>query len=252
MQEETKGAFKEDVLAYAKEKFGSEPEYLWARFPGYCVLRDEKSNKWYAILADVPRSKLGLSGNERVYMLGVKCDLSDREFLLTRPGIVPAYHLNRENWIGVLLDGSADLGLTLKMLSVSRDLVLSGGKRKRSEPIAWLVPSNPKYFDLLRAFEKSETLTWPHAPGLIAGDVVYFYVTAPVSAVMLRCVVTNVEKTDVAGGKNVVATIRFTHRYDDDEFTIDFLRSHGVKYVRGPRSIPFGVLAALEKAAQNG
>ena len=30
------------ILAYVREKFGTEPEYPWARYPHYAVLRHQQ------------------------------------------------------------------------------------------------------------------------------------------------------------------------------------------------------------------
>ena len=43
-------------------KYGGAPEYPWMRFPDYAVFRHADSGKWYALVMDVPRKKLGLPG----------------------------------------------------------------------------------------------------------------------------------------------------------------------------------------------
>ena len=48
------------LLKYARVQFGSEPEYLWEKYPAYWVL---SNRKWYAAVMDVPGNKLGLPGN---------------------------------------------------------------------------------------------------------------------------------------------------------------------------------------------
>ena len=53
---------REKVYGYVKKKYGSEPEYLWRRFPDYAIFRHEDNRKWYGIIMDVPREKLGICG----------------------------------------------------------------------------------------------------------------------------------------------------------------------------------------------
>ena len=65
---------REKILAIAKKKYGTEPEYLWLSSPYNAVLRHTDNKKWYAILMKVSRSKLGLSGDETVDILDIKCD----------------------------------------------------------------------------------------------------------------------------------------------------------------------------------
>lgn len=54
------------LFKWTKEQFGTDPEYLWARYPGYAVLRNGGNRKWYALIMDVPRGRLGVSGNGTV------------------------------------------------------------------------------------------------------------------------------------------------------------------------------------------
>ena len=95
------------VFDYVKKKYRAEPEYLWLRYPDYAVFRHADNEKWFALVMDVPRQKLGLDGAERVDILNVK--LSDPllvDLLLRQPGYLRGYHISRGNWISILLDGS--------------------------------------------------------------------------------------------------------------------------------------------------
>lgn len=65
--------YRQDVLTFALEQYGTEPEFLWASYPDYAVLR-HRNGKWYGIVMDVPREKLGLSGQGCVDVLNVKCE----------------------------------------------------------------------------------------------------------------------------------------------------------------------------------
>lgn len=65
-------SLRKNILDYANKKFGNIPEYLWFRFPQFAVLRHTDNGKWYAIIMDVPREKLGLAGSEKVDILNVK------------------------------------------------------------------------------------------------------------------------------------------------------------------------------------
>ena len=53
---------RDEILSYARERFGTEPDYPWDSEPTYAVLRHKKSKKWYGLIMDIPREKLGLSG----------------------------------------------------------------------------------------------------------------------------------------------------------------------------------------------
>ena len=54
----------------------------------------------------VPKSKLGLPGQQPVDIVNLKCDPILIGSLRAEPGFYPAYHMNKENWITAALDGS--------------------------------------------------------------------------------------------------------------------------------------------------
>ena len=97
---------KERILQYAQVHLGAEPEHLWAKFPRYAVLRHSGSAKWFAAFLEVPGTRLGLERPESVDILDVKCGPLLAGSLLGTPGILPAYHMNKSNWVTLLLDGS--------------------------------------------------------------------------------------------------------------------------------------------------
>lgn len=94
------------IFDYANEKYGSKPEYLWIKYPGYAILRRKDNSKWYAAVMNVEKSKLSIGTDGIVDILDVKCDKVLIGSLLGKEGYLPAYHMNKANWITVLLDGS--------------------------------------------------------------------------------------------------------------------------------------------------
>lgn len=110
---------RETLLTYARNQFAAEPEYLWAGHPTYCVLRRGGSRKWFAALMDVPRARLGLDGPGSVDLLNVRCGPLLSGSLLGREGFLPAYHMNKTNWVSIRLDGSAPEGEILELLAIS-------------------------------------------------------------------------------------------------------------------------------------
>lgn len=92
------------VFAYVQEKYQTAEEYPWPKFPDYAVLRHKDNSKWYGIILNVMREKIGLDGIGQVDVLDVKCDPALIEHLSEAAGFIPAYHMNKDNWIGILLD----------------------------------------------------------------------------------------------------------------------------------------------------
>lgn len=111
-----------DILHFAREEFGSEPEYLWAKYPDYCVLRHTSNQKWYAVIMNVSKRKLGLIEDEVIDILDVKCDPILLGSLLGRKGFLPAYHMSKSSWVSIVLDGSVPPEEIRDLLTVSYDL----------------------------------------------------------------------------------------------------------------------------------
>jgi predicted DNA-binding protein (MmcQ/YjbR family) len=95
-----------EIIKYADNKYQTEPDFPWAKFPNYAVLRRQGSDKWFALLMNVPRDKLGLKGGGEVDVVNVKCRPELVGPLRMRKGFLPAYHMNKEHWLTVLLDNT--------------------------------------------------------------------------------------------------------------------------------------------------
>lgn len=95
-----------DILKYVEENYKTKPEHLWEKYPSYGVLRHKGNRKWYAILMDVPRNRVGLEGEETIDILDVKCEPDMIVSLSSQKGFFPAYHMNKKHWITIILDGT--------------------------------------------------------------------------------------------------------------------------------------------------
>ncbi len=107
---------REEIYEYVKKQYGTVPEYLWKESPESAVLR-HKNGKWYAVLMQVEKSRLGLEGDTKVDIIDVKCD-PDMTY-----GFLPGYHMNKKYWITMLLDGTVSEAKILDFLDLSYDLI---------------------------------------------------------------------------------------------------------------------------------
>lgn len=118
---------RDDLIRYVQNRYGAEPEYLWEKFPNTFILRHANNRKWFAVVMDVDRSKLGLSGKGNVDVLDIKCGPLLSGSYLGKPGVIPAWHMSKTHWLGVLLDGSATDEIVKELLELSYDLTRGGG-----------------------------------------------------------------------------------------------------------------------------
>lgn len=100
---------------YILDAYGTEADRPWAKYPDYEVYRHDINRKWFALVMEVEKSRFGLCGNELISVVNLKCGPFMSGSLRQENGIFPAYHMNKENWITVLLDGTVP-DETLKVL----------------------------------------------------------------------------------------------------------------------------------------
>ncbi|CNI04976.1 MmcQ/YjbR family DNA-binding protein [Yersinia vastinensis] len=113
---------RETLFNYAREHFNSDPEYLWSKFPSYAVLRHHDGKKWFGIVMNVPGTKLGLKTENKIDVLEVKVRPEFIGSLRQKEGILPAYHMNKEHWVSVLLSGPLSSEEIYDLLTESHDL----------------------------------------------------------------------------------------------------------------------------------
>lgn len=95
-----------ELKEYIKNNYDVDPDYRWIKYPNYEVFRHNSNKKWFALIMDVPKNKLGLQGDDVLQVVNFKCDSLLLGSLLEEKGFFPAYHMNKANWITVSLDGS--------------------------------------------------------------------------------------------------------------------------------------------------
>ena len=127
-----KNTLRDKVFDYVKETFGTTPEYPWQKTPDTAVLRHSENKKWYAVVMDIPKRKLGIDSDEIADIINVKCDPILISSLLNNKGYFPAYHLNKTYWISVLLDKTVDLEEIISLINLSYELTLSTHYPKNS------------------------------------------------------------------------------------------------------------------------
>ena len=245
---------RQTVFDYIKKKYKVLPEYPWRRYDSNAVFRHNDNKKWFALVMEMQRDKLGFSGTEYVDVVNLKIDdMFFRDMIIRENGILPAYHMNKMHWITVLLDGTVAEEKIFELIDMSFLATASAKKKEIVRPTKeWIIPSNPKYYDIIHAFDNTDVIDWKQGAGIKKGDMIFMYVGAPVSAILYKCKVTETNIPYQYQDKNLTITalmkIKLLRRYDPSQFTFDVLKSeYGIYAVRGPRGIPNSLSEALEK-----
>lgn len=60
------------LIEYVRQKYASELEFLWEKFPDNAVWRRADNKKWYGVILTVSKSKLGLKSDEVVEIIDLR------------------------------------------------------------------------------------------------------------------------------------------------------------------------------------
>lgn len=247
-------SYRSELYGYVKKKYKNTPDYPWRSSPEHAVFRHADNNKWYGIILNIPKSRLGLAGEERVDVLNVKVkDSFFADVLVQQEGYFRGYHMNHRNWISILLDGTVPFEEICGLLDDSYLVTASKQKKQKARPPKeWLIPANPKYYDIVHAFDGADIIDWKQSGAMKAGDTVFLYVGAPVSAIMYKCKVTEADIPYSYQDENLtietVMKLKLLKRYEPEQFPFETLKKeYGIFAVRGPRGIPNSLSEALRR-----
>lgn len=113
---------REQLLQFIAEIYDINADYPWANAPNDMVFRHQDNRKWFALVMKISKQKLGLSEEDFIDILNVKCEPDLIGSLREEHGIYPAYHMNKTNWITIALDGSVSDEKIKWLLDISYDL----------------------------------------------------------------------------------------------------------------------------------
>ena len=122
----------------------------------------------------------------------------------------------------------------------------------------WVIPCNPKLYDIVGAFEKLDAIEWSQKNNTSVGDTIYIYVGGEYKAVMYKCEVLETElygnrsNEDLEFYKTLSVKpdvrymrIRLIEKYDRDTFPLAELREHGLTNVQGRSKVTPQLLSYL-------
>ena len=98
---------RHELIDFIFDEYSVEPDYPFRMDDVTCVFRHVDNRKWFGIAMAVPYRTIGMDKDGIVDILNVKCDPIMMGSFRGKPGFCPAYHMNKDKWITILLDGSA-------------------------------------------------------------------------------------------------------------------------------------------------
>lgn len=213
-------------------KYHDNPEFLWDNSLTDAVYRNKRNNKWYALIMNINRTKLD-NIDEDIEVINLKLDNTLIKKLLKRKGFYKAYHMNKDNWITIILNDT---------LSDEEIMVLIEQSHKYTEEIKeWIIPANIKYYDVINCFNDTDTIMWKQVGKIYIGDIAYLYVGSPYSCILYKCEVIEINIPYTYKSKELkmdkVMKLKLLKRYKKDEYPLEVLKKYGVTSIRGQRTI---------------
>ena len=95
-----------ELCAYVKDAYGDEPEFLWEKTPENAVFRRKDNAKWYAAVLSVSKCKLGLDEEGETEIVDLKAPHSEISALVDGKRYFSGYHMNKNHWYTICLDGT--------------------------------------------------------------------------------------------------------------------------------------------------
>jgi len=123
---------KQEFLEYCFDTYGTSADYPFNEDLDTAVLRHGNNRKWYAVVMRVSRRKLGSDRDDVTDVVNLKLPKEMFGSFGTEDGVYPAYHMNKLNWVSVILK-DVEPGLMQFLTNVSYEATISKVKRKKQE-----------------------------------------------------------------------------------------------------------------------
>ena len=115
---------RRELENYISNAYGVSADYPWIKYPSFAVYRHNSNKKWFAVIMTIDKSKLSILGGGQINVVNLKCEPIILNSALNERGFYPAYHMNKEHWLPVALDGTVSEEKIKFFLSLSHELTL--------------------------------------------------------------------------------------------------------------------------------
>ena len=244
------------ITAYIEGELGKKIEFPWLKAPDAGIFRCA-NNKMFALIMQVDYSKLDPKKKDPVEIINLKVNPKDIPLLIQKKGFYPAYHMNKTNWISIVLDGTVNIDTIRRFIDKSFATV---DKLKKSSSSGqdytlangnWIVICNTSRYNVFDAFKKSSQILWKQSNNIKPGDTAFIYVGAPYSSIMFKC---RVDEVNIPyDHKWVYNAMKITllNRYRHGQLSNKVMAKFGITSVRGPRRMTEELLEHIRKNCED-
>lgn len=113
-----------EIIKYVKEKYNDDLEFLWKKFPGNAIWRNKTNNKWYGALLVISERKLEIESDKIVEIIDLRYPKDKIKQVIDNDKIFPGYHMNKESWITIRLNGDMSTKKIFELIDNSHKISL--------------------------------------------------------------------------------------------------------------------------------
>ena len=117
------------VLAYVRDTYGDEPEFLWPSTPHNAIVRRKDNQKWYIAILTLSRQKLGMDSPEITEIINLRMVPEELSAIIDRKRYFPGFHMNKKHWVTIPLDGTVPPKELLRRIDDSYRLAKKQSKK---------------------------------------------------------------------------------------------------------------------------
>ena len=158
--------------------------------------------------------------------------------LLKKEGFYKAYHMNKKDWISIILNDTIEDKEIFSLIDESYEII--------NDNEEWIVPANPKYYDILNCFNNTNEIIWKQSSNIHINDIIYLYVAAPYSKIMYKCRAVEVNIPYSYKDSNIkinsIMRLKLIEDLKEENYSFEYLNRLGIKSIRGPRKIKKGTI----------
>lgn len=120
---------REEFEKFVDETYGVKADYPWGD-GDTGVFRHGSNKKWFALVMDLTMDKFGGDKQKRADVVNVKCAPSMIDSFCLDKGVYRAYHMNKANWVSIVLD-LADDNETKMLVDMSYSMTMQKVKKAK-------------------------------------------------------------------------------------------------------------------------
>ena len=101
------------------DSYGDNPCFPWDKYADYGVFKNSENNKWYALIMTIDFIKIDKKYTGTIEVVNLKLSQDKIPILASRAGFYPAYHMNKKNWITIVLNDTITYNELFELLDES-------------------------------------------------------------------------------------------------------------------------------------